>query len=205
MKFERINENKLMITLSTDELPNSKNLDDFMKNSDKAKNSFLNILDEAKNAVGFNTQDYKIKIEAKSVENGGYSFLITRLVKLKNGNILVKPKKIIKRYLNSSVYSIYQFTNFDDFINFCFYLKANKINYLNNLSKSCILFEYGSYYYLVFLQINENYKKLSLFYSSITEFSTFFSSKEIFYSTLKEHGKIILNNNALLLCQKYYN
>lgn len=204
MKFEKINDNKLKITLSVDELPNSQNLDDFMNNSDNAKNSFLNILNEAKNAVGFNTQDYKIKIEAKSIENDGYVFLITRLVKLKNGNVLVKPRKIFKHSPFYSDYSIYKFSSFDDFCNFSSYLKENKINYLNNLCKSCTLYGYGSHYYLVLEKINENYKKLPLFYSSITEFSTFFSSKEMFYSSLKEHGKIILESNALVLCQKYF-
>ena len=204
MKFEKIGENKLKITLSNDELPSSQNLDEFMKDSDKAKSSFLHLLDEAREAVGFNTQDYKIKIEAKLLNNGDYIFLITRLVKLRSGNIAVKPKRVIKNNKKTYVYSIYQFNSFDDFCNFCSYLKLQKINYLNNLCKSCVLYKYGNFYYLVFTSINKNYKKLPMFLTSITEFSKYFSSKKVFNSTLKEHGELVIDNNALMLCQKYF-
>ena len=204
MKFEKINENKLKIILSNNELPNSTNLDELMNHSDNAKNSFLHLLNEAKEAVGFNAQDYKIKIDAKSLNNGDYIFIITKLVKIKSGNIVVKPKKVIKSASTSSAYSIYQFSSFDNFEEFCRFLKINKIGYINNLSKSCILYKYGNYYYLSLYKVNSNYKKLALFYSSITEFSRFFSSKEVFVSALEEHGSVVIDNNAILLCQKYF-
>ncbi len=204
MKFEKINENKLKIILSNNELPSSTNLDDFMKDSDNAKTSFLRLLNEAKEAVGFNTQDYKIKIDAKSLNNGDYIFIITKLVKIRSGNIVVKPKKVVKSTILKSAYSVYQFSCFANFEEFCRFLKINKINYIKNLSKSCILYKYGNYYYLSLYQINPGYKKLALFYSSITEFSRFFSSKDVFVSALEEHGSVVIDNNAILLCQKYY-
>ena len=204
MKFEKIGENKLKITLSNEELPSSQNLDEFMKDSDKAKSSFLRLLDEARETVGFNTQDYKIKIEAKLLNNGDYIFLITRLVKLRSGAITVKPRRVIKNHNKNYIYSVYQFNSFDDFCGLCSYLKSQKINYLNNLCKSCVLYQYGSFYYLVFTSINKNYKKLPMFLSSITEFSKYFSSKKVFISTLKEYGKLAIDDNALLLCQKYF-
>ena len=205
MKFEKINENKLKIVLSNNELPHSSTLDEFMTDSDSAKNSFIHLLDEAKDAVGFNSKDYKIKIDAKAMANGDYVFIITKLVKLRRGNIVVTPRKVIKKYNSNSIYSIYQFNSFDDFCDCCSYLKTHKINYLNNLCKSCVLYEYGNYYYLSLKYINHNYKKLPMFYSTITEFSKYFSSKPMFIATLKEHGRIFINNNALLTCQKYFN
>ena len=203
MRFEKINENKLRIVLSNDELPNSASLDELMTDSDFAKSSFSDILDEAKNSVGFVSENYKVRIDAKALVNGGYVFIVTKLVKLRDGNIVVHPKRVSKAKNKDSLYSIYQFNSFDDFCELCTCLKSNKINYLNNLCKSCTLYTYGNYYYLSFKAINPNYKKLAMFYSTITEFSKFFSSKDVFVATLKEHGKLIMNDNAIITCQKY--
>ena len=63
MRFEKINENKLKITLSNDELPISNNLDSFMTDTSDAREAFLNMLDKAEEAVGFNTKDYKIVVD----------------------------------------------------------------------------------------------------------------------------------------------
>ena len=125
MRFEKINENKLKIVLSNDELPITSSLDDFMTDSDSAREAFLHLLDEAKDAVGFNSKDYKIKIDAKAMKNGDFIFIITRLVKLRSGKIVVKPKKVSKYENKDSIYSIYRFNNFEDFCDFCSYLKLN--------------------------------------------------------------------------------
>ena len=79
MRFEKINENKLKITLSNDELPISNNLDSFMTDTSDAREAFLNMLDKAEEAVGFNTKDYKIKIQAKALHNGDFVFIVTKI------------------------------------------------------------------------------------------------------------------------------
>ena len=203
MRFEKISENKLKIVLSNDELPNSNNLDNFMKNSEEAKNSFIRLLDEAKIAVGFNADDYKIKVDAKAMMNGDYVFIVTRLIRLKHGHRVVTHKPVVKEDINNSKTAIYRFEKFDDFCNFCEYLKLNKINYINNLCVSNSLYKYGDFYYLCFNSINPNYKKIAMFYTSITEFSNFFSSKDMFVATMEEHGKVILESNAIKMCQTY--
>lgn len=201
MRFEKISENKLKIVLSNDELPNGNNLDKFMNDSKKAKDSFIELLDEAKMAVGFNAEDYKIKVDAKAMMNGDYVFIITRLVKLKHGHRVAKPKPVMNNQCNKK-FAIYKFESLDDFCDFCSYLKLHKINYLNNLCKSNTLYKYGDNYYLLMSQVNKNYKKIAMFYTSITEFSKFFSSKEMFEATLKEHGNLVIDNSAILKMQK---
>lgn len=204
MRFEKISENKLKIILSNDELPNSNDLDNFMKDSEKAKNSFVQLLDQAKVAVGFNAQDYKIKIDAKAMKNGDYVFLITKLVKLRHGNRVVRPRPVEKGDVDKTEYAVYKFDTFDDFCDFCSYLKSHQINYLNIFCKSNSLYKYGNYFYLVINHINSNYKLLASFYSSITEFSKFFSTKPLFECTLKEHGTLIFENKAMSMCQKMF-
>ena len=82
MKFEKINENKLKIFLNSDELPKADSLDELMSNTDRARNSFLEILNEAYNKVGFDTNNYKIKIDAKSMVDGTLFLLSLELLTL---------------------------------------------------------------------------------------------------------------------------
>lgn len=51
MKFEKFNENKLKIFLSSGEMPSASSLDELMSDTDVARKSFLTILDEAYNKV----------------------------------------------------------------------------------------------------------------------------------------------------------
>lgn len=204
MKFEKINNKKLKITLSYNELPSDNDLDKLMSDTVAAQETFFKLLDEANKEVGFDTKDYKIKIDAKSLYNGDLIFTVTKLVKLKKTSVSVKPKKVIKTESQTQTYSIYKFDNFDDFCSFCTYLKTNKIKYLNRLAKSCILYKYNDAYYLSLKQINESFQNLHSFYSSITEFSKYYSSKDLFISTLNEYGTVYLDNNALILGQKYF-
>ncbi len=204
MKFEKLSDTKLKITMSYEELPNAKDLNELMHNTDTAQITFLNLLEKADKAVGFNTKDFKIKIDAQSLYNGELVFIITKLVKLKKSKYSVKPKIIPKEKSEESIYSIYKFDSFDDFCSFCVYLNKNKINYLNRLCQECLLFKYKNNFYLSLKHINSNYSKLATFYSSITEFSKYYTSKELFYFTLNEHGIIYIQDNALINGQKYF-
>ena len=201
MKFHKLSENKLKIILSNDELPNNESLDDFMSDSTEARNSFLKILDKANVEVGFNVKDHKIKIDAVALRNGNFVFTVTKLVKSKKA-LKAKPKKITRN--TDSDFLIYKFETFDDFYNFCEFLKKLKINNLSTLSKKIELYLYNDFYYLLVYKINENYVEISKFYSSITEFCKYFSSKELFVSVLKEKGKLLIKNNAIKICQEKF-
>ena len=63
MKFEKLNENKIRITLSIRDLE-EKDIDfhDFMSNSLESQDLFLDMLEEAEEKVGFKTRDCKVKI-----------------------------------------------------------------------------------------------------------------------------------------------
>ena len=69
MKFEKINENKLKIILSNNELPDNKSLNDIMSSTSNAQNSMLSILEQADKSVGFDTTDYKIRIDARTLNS----------------------------------------------------------------------------------------------------------------------------------------
>lgn len=79
MKFEKLNEDKIRITLSSQDLV-EKDIDfhSFMSNSIKSQDLFLDILEEAEKKVGFVTKDYKVRIEALAMNDGDFIFTVTR-------------------------------------------------------------------------------------------------------------------------------
>ena len=203
MKFEKINDNILRIVLSFDELPDCDNLSDLMSDTELAKSSFLRILDKAGSVTGFDTTDYKVKIQAQSLHNGNFVITVTKLVELKGKRRVATPRRVYKENSTNSAFTIYKFDSLDDFSCFCSCLKNNKFLYLNRLVKLCYLYSYSNSYFLVLKNINESHKQIGLFYSLITEFSEFVTNKELFYFTLKEHGDLIFDNSALITGQRF--
>lgn len=195
MKFQKLGENKLKIFLTNDEFSNNKDLDNFMVNPNAARHAFLNILDKAYDEVGFNTRDYKIKIDAAALQNGNFVFTVTRLIKLDNERKVAKPQKVSKS--DNLNFAIYKFDKVDDFCDFCEYLKAINLPNVHLLAKKVELYLYNNNYYLAITNINHNYKHLTKFYCSITEFCKYYSSKALFASVLHEKGDLIIKNNAI--------
>ncbi len=202
MRFQKLNENKLKIFLSNDELPNSSSFDDFISDSSNAKHSFIEILEKAYDEVGFDSRDYKIKIDAVAMKNGSFVFTVTKLVKIKDAKKTAVPKKIAKN--QDTGFVIYKFDSFDDFCNFCGYIKRNNLPNIKLFAKTIELYLYNNLYYLLISNVNKSYPEASMFYSSITEFCKYHSSKKLFVSVLKEKGKLIIKNNAIKICQEKF-
>lgn len=207
MKFEKLNENKIRITLNNQDLA-EKHIDfqSFMSNSQESQNLFLDMLDEAEKKVGFITKDYKIRIEALAMSDGNFILTITRFgknidsdfktskmkkVKIKRKNLDMKSKQII-----------YTFNSFDDFCNFSNFI--SKIDNFSNLAKSMVLYLYNDIYYLCISNINIENSNIKQLYTVITEFGTYVDNSEVFSRKLNECGKIIMKNNAVKTCIKYF-
>ena len=284
MTFKKINDNKLIISFHSIELPEFMDLDNLVSNTDELKQIFINLLDEAKEKVGFNADDYTINVDTKVTLNNDIIIEVTKLVKTKNhkiiksrnkfeenkrlkefeklntnaktkanvkantktnankkakanktnvkanakantntntktnankktnpnnannanvelnekakANVKVRPKLISKP--RKIIYSVYKFTDFDDFINFCAFMKSsNKRINIKKISSECLLFKYSSNYYLTLKNINETYSKIGLFYTGITEFSRFCFNSDSLFPVLNEYGTLLMQNNAL--------
>ena len=282
MTFKKINDNKLIISFHSIELPEFMDLDNLVSNTDELKQIFINLLDEAKEKVGFNADDYTINVDTKVTLNNDIIIEVTKLVKTKNhkiiksrnkfeenkrlkefeklntnaktkanvkantktnankkakanktnvkakanakantntnankktnpnnannanvelnekakANVKVRPKLICKP--RKIIYSVYKFTDFDDFINFCAFMKSsNKRINIKKISSECLLFKYSSNYYLTLKNINETYSKIGLFYTGITEFSKFCFNSDSLFPVLNEYGTLLMQNNAL--------
>lgn len=208
MKIEKITENKIRIILKQEDFKDkSIDIKKLLLTTPESQHLFLEILDKAKKEVNFDTDGHKLLIEAFSQSEDIFVFTITKYIE---SNIALKDKT--KRYLTvkrknqtlNSLSYIYQFNNFEDFCAFCNFINRNNNINLKGIFKISILYFYNSTYYLVIDGINISHKSLNLFHSSLLEFSNSLAFTKNFKFKLKEHGKIIIKNNAISTGIKYF-
>lgn len=208
MKIEKLNENKIRITLNTQDLID-KNIDfhSFMSNSKESQNLFLDMLDEAEKKVGFITKDYKLRIEALAMSDGNFILTITRFgnsvdastKSLKNNKLKIKRKN----FDISSEQLVFKFDSFDDFCKFSNFISNLDIS--NSISKKMILYLYQNTYYLYLENANITEQDLNKLFTIVTEFGTYVDNADLFARKLIECGKVIIKNNAIKTCNKYFN
>ena len=205
MKIEKLNEDKIRITLNLEELKN-KNVDfhSFMSNPIETQSFFLDMLDEAEREIGFSTENYRIAIEALAMSNGNFIFTVTRI---QEQNKFTKKKLHIKKKietLGKSNTSIFEFENFEDFCDYCNYLNNSIFVTIKDYIKSNILYKYNEKYYLVFKNNNIEPIVFNSFCASMSEFSKSIRNAETFENKLKEYGTIIVKTNAIKTGLKYF-
>ena len=209
MKFEKLNENKIRITLNNQDLI-EKNIDfhSFMSNSKESQNLFLDMLSEAEKKVGFITKDYKLRIEALAMSDGNFILTITRFGKNLDATTKTDKNKILKikrKNLDTlSKHLIYKFDSFDDFCSLSNFV-VNSDNDFYSISKTMILFLYKDTYYLYISNINTKQNNIKQMHTLLSEFGTYVDNSELFARKLTEYGKIIIKNNAIKTCNKFFN
>ena len=106
-------------------------------------------------------------------------------------------EEVLKKIINNDLkMKIINFNNFDDLYDFCNMLFNNKIN-IKDFCKKNSLYSYNNIYYLVLENIDITQINFKKFNSYISEFSTYKSYSKNFEYKLKEHGKLIINKNAV--------
>ena len=198
MRFEKINENKIRITLNKQDL-DEKHIDfhSFMSSSVESQDLFFDMLDEAEKEIGFTTKNYRIRIEALAVTGGNFVLTVTRILPETEKNIAKKKIHIKRRKSNFDESNlIYCFSNFDDYCSFLDFLNNNNFQ-VTNIAKNISLYEYKNTYYLTFFNINLTYANLKKLFSSITEFATYVNNSDLFIRKLNESGQIVMKHNAL--------
>ena len=204
MKFEKVNNDKIKITLSHADLEaNDIDYHSFMSDSNETRSLFLSVLDKAEKDYGFSTDNYQLKVETIALENGTFVLTITR--SRATNDPQKKRLRVSRKKTNISSQSlIYKFNSFDDLCSFSNSLQTYLFLDLKIIAKSNTLYLYNNKYYLVFDKINIDYPDLKILYSSITEFATYIQFSDVFVAKMKESGKIIIKNNALATCKRYF-
>ena len=198
MKFEKVNENKIRITLSIRDLE-EKDIDfhDFMSNSIETQDLFLDMLEEAEEKVGFKTRDCKVKIEALAMTENSFVLTVTRV--LPDGNkktlyAIPKKKPKAKRKVNNinEPCLVYKFNSFDDYCNFIEYMARNVLVDSVNLAGNICLYTYNDGYYLVLSNLNTEYKNISGFFTAITEFAVYIPEPDLYVHRIYESGNLFI-------------
>ena len=111
---------------------------------------------------------------------------------------IIKRKSVDTK---KSVY-VYEFDNFDNFIDFCYYLTKNiNANTYPKLKKSA-LYKFNSKYYLIINNTNLQSDSFKFVHYSTIEFGKYILNSDLFERKLKEYGTIIFKTNAIEKCIK---
>lgn len=195
MKFEKLNENKIRITLSMHDLE-EKDIDfhDFMSNSIESQDLFLDMLEEAEEKIGFHARNCKVKIEALAMTENNFVLTITKIMPC----VTPKKKPKVKRKVNDINISnlVYKFNSFDDYCNFIEFMLHNKLEDASKVANKIIVYVYNNSYYLVLSDLNITYKKVYTFFTAITEFASYMPEPDLYVCRLSESGTIAIKNNA---------
>lgn len=208
MKFEKLSENKIRVTLTIQDL-NEKEIDFhvFMSNPIQSQSILLDMLEEAKKEVGFDPEDYNLKIEALSLADTNFIFTITKVIpEIEKPKATKKKFTVKKKSLTpSSTQAVYNFRSFDDFCGFLQLLeKSNLLIFAEKVAHSIFLYRYKENYYLLMEHISPEIVNKIKFYANITEFAKYITNSRVFASKLKECGTLIIKNNALQIGCQYF-
>ena len=209
MKFEKINKDKIKVTINTDDLANNDiDLHSFMSDSEETHSLFLDVLDKAEKDLGFVTKDYNLRVETIADSDGFFILTITRLLDDNDtvttiSSFRKKPKaKIKSNQITASL--IYKFNNFDDFCDFTYIYLNDISNKRTKISQDSTLIFYNNEYYLVLNNINTKFKGLKKTIAELTEFASYIDYSDVLVAKLSECGKTIFEHNAFESCKKYF-
>lgn len=214
MKIEKLTENKIRIIVNSSDLEEDiGDTNTLMKKMLEKKNFFADILEQAKKQVGFNADGCKLLIESFSSLD---DFLIFTVTKVSQNNLsdtfkttpahTFARRLVVKRkpLVLSKKQSIYKFSDFDCFCDFCKYINCQHDLDMKKFSKDISLYLFNDTYYLVLKNVNVAYKYTPTFYSIIAEFLEPVHFSSGFESKLLEYGKLIMKKNAIGMGIKYF-
>ena len=189
MKFEKITDTKIRITLSLRDMQlNNISVENVLANSADSQKLLETIITRAEKKLGFKTEDSKLLVEAIAPSNEECIFTITKLLDEK---ICIK---------NCAYSFIFKFDHFDDFINLCTFLNNFSYLHLKDFSKNFSLIFYNGTYYLQALNAENFTIVLDYMRTIFTEFGKDVSNSAGIAGILNEYGKVIFSKNAIRKC-----
>lgn len=208
MKVEKINENKVKITLSIDELAQRDiSLKDLEKDTIKAKKLFLELIEESNLESSFIFEHAQLFVEAATDNNDFFTVTITKIddfPDLAKYNLLDEGfnKKNVRKIPASSIspisVNIFSFESLDNLLDMCDILKKNK-SFLGKNS----LYKLDSRYFLIFSKYSIKNSKFLKTYSILNEFCLNNYESELYEISLKEKSNLIIPDKALQKLTKF--
>lgn len=190
MKIEKVDDNKVKIILSFEELEmRNITLSDIEKNNTAARNLFTSLIEETNLDEDFVCDDSQLFIEASSDNTDTFILTITKTNDLPDINNYVKPETKMLYRINSR---LYEFASLDTILNFCEVAKEENLFFGQNT-----LFKYNDKYFILFSENAIKNKKFIKTYVMISEYCSRYFSYDIFYKTVIEKADVVISNRAL--------
>lgn len=189
MKFEKITNKKIKITLSLYDLElNNISINTVFSDLNFSEKLLQSLLDLAQKEIGFETEDSKLLVEIIFLSDKTCTFTITKLIE----------KDLILR--DNFDYFIFEFDNFENFIDLCYFIKNMNNLELSTISNNFSLTLYNNTYYLQVIDIYSFHTLLDYIKIIFSEFGKNVSSNPNLNGILNEYGMKIFENNAFLQC-----
>ena len=204
MKFEKISNNIIKITLSLNDLE-KRNIDfqSLTYNSKAAQELLWEMMEHAEDKFGFDISNSHIVFEPVSDMKKGFVITITKLDTEEEFDSLrkiikdifpAKRKKLPKRLIYPSTV-LYSFVSFDNIISFA-KLDRDMLNIRSSLYKLN-----DTYYLLLKSDAPYNFRKLEI---SLGEFGKKIYKHSIFEGLLNERGTKLIKDNALEVLKNHF-
>ena len=190
MKIEKVDENKVKIILSLEELEmRNISLSELQMNNSLAKNFFKSLIEESNLDEDFiDNEDSQLFIEAAADNTNTFVLTITKTDSLPDINSYQKKGKVQYR-IDSR---LYEFNSLDAILDFCKIAKSENLFFGTNT-----LYKYQDKYFLLFSESAIRNKRFIKTYVMMSEFCSRFFSYDIHYATISEKGSVIIANRAL--------
>lgn len=208
MKIEKINENKIKITLSLNDLEERNiDLESLNINSPATQELFWDMMEQAEIEFGFNASDSQLCIEAVPDTLDGFIITITKLDE--DGDFESIHKYIKNRFKKSdlkvkkknhkvcSTISVYSFKDFDDV---CALSRSVDSIY----SGESTLYKLKNVYYLILTKNSLNTTDMKMFDALLSEYGSKISDVNFYEGYLNEYGTKIVENNAFEIMRSYF-
>jgi adapter protein MecA 1/2 len=208
MKIEKINENKIKVTIPLSDLK-ERNIDigTLNYNSPAAQELFWDMMEQAEIQFGFKASDSQLCIEAIPDSSEGFIVTITKIDgegdfesihkyikgKYKNSDINVKSKPL----KSTSNHVIYFFEDFDDICSL-----SKKL--YNIYAGDSTLYKYKDIYYLILSKNKLLISSINLFDSILSEYGTKVQNVIYYEGFLNEYATKIIEYNAVETLNGYF-
>lgn len=188
MKIEKISDSRIKLTISREDMDSfGINVNSILTDAPQMKHFFQSLMKKAEKETGFCAENSRLMIEAHSHEAGGVILFVTNLDKTKTAAPTRKIRAKAKEEITNGI-SVFEFASFEDICNF---VKNCYGGY-----RGGALYAYKDKYYL------SSFRNI---HPLVFEYVKNIYEEPLFEAMLREHGKCIIEENAINTIDKYFN
>ncbi|MCT4612650.1 MAG: adaptor protein MecA [Clostridia bacterium] len=203
MRIEKINDRQIKFILSKKDLTERNiEINEFAYGSDKAKAFFKDIMKQAYDKFGFETNNAPLMIEASTSSPEDITIIVTKVADKENAapnNQLTQnnnKKRNNNRKKVHSPYFLYSFKNLDDISEVAYRLSG--VFFGPNA-----VFKMDDKYYMLLRKEGVQKKPYAYIKAVLSDYGTFQKSSELTENHLLEHGEVIIKENAIEILNKF--